>query len=129
MNGATFRFKHADGTFGPSQSISLDPSWRANIGGRQYRIRELSRGQELSIYMPADRWVAHITAADAAVTTYAMAEMTDDDGMDGSGAAAAGAGAGAAMASLPSTAGPMPLFALFGALALGAAGLIRVLRR
>ena len=119
-NRATFRFMHPDGTNGPTQSITLSPDWRANINGRNYRIRDLSRGQELSIYMPGDRWEAHVARSSAiAVANYEMADIEDSDDM--SAAAAAGAGA---MAALPATAGPMPLFALFGALSLiGAAGL------
>jgi len=55
-NRATFKFKLPDGSYGPTQSTDLDPSWRANINGRDYRVRELGIGQELNIYVPSDRW-------------------------------------------------------------------------
>jgi hypothetical protein len=45
-NTMTFRPKHTDGTLGESRSVTLDSSWRANIGGRQYRASDLSRGQK-----------------------------------------------------------------------------------
>src|SRR5210317_2276505 len=68
-NTMTFRPKHTDGTLGDSRSVTLDPSWRANIGGRQYRASDLSRGQNLNVYLPEDR--------------FALA-FEDDDGLDDS---------------------------------------------
>src|SRR5210317_1772844 len=36
-NTMTFRPLHLDGTKGDSRSVTLDPSWRAQIAGREYR--------------------------------------------------------------------------------------------
>lgn len=124
-NRATFRFMHPDGTTGPTKSITVPSDWRARIDGRNYRVRDLGRGQELTVYMPSDRWAAHV-ARDSAieVANYELADIEDEDAAGAGAAAAAGS-----MAALPSTAGPMPLFALLGALSLiGAAGL-RIARR
>ena len=116
-NGTTFRFKDPDdGKYGPTQSVDLAHTWRANIGGQEYRISELSTGQEMNIYLPADRWEAHVARSTTAVfAVYSPVPMVDDDG--GSGA------------MLPSTAGFMPLFALFGGAALFSAFMIRIFRR
>jgi hypothetical protein len=116
-NRATFRFKHRDGSYGPTHSIQLDPGFRAEIDGRNYRIRELGPGQELTVYLPPDRWEAHVAQVsdvdDSVVITPVEIEDADDSG--------------SMMAALPSTASPMPLFGLLGGLALlGAAGLRRL---
>jgi hypothetical protein len=80
----------------------LDPSWRANIEGREYRLRDLNRGQTLNVYLPQDRWVAHLAAPETeyVATTYAGAAMYEDTEEE-------------TMAALPSTASP--LFAIGGA--------------
>lgn len=113
-NNATFRFIHADGTHGPTYSAELDPSWRANIQGRDYRLRELSRGQELSVYLPSDRWAVHVAAWDVVVQTITPVAIVDAE---------------PEQLMLPETASNMPLFALFGGLALFGAAAIRVSRR
>ena len=99
-NNATFKFKHADGTFGPVQTTRLDPSWRASIGGRDYRIRDLVRGQSLNVYLPSDRWEADLGSPDVEYVAYAGAAMYADTEEE-------------TMAALPSTASP--LFAIGGA--------------
>ena len=118
-NRATFRFLDPDDdTYGPTQSIRLDPSWRAEIGGRSYRINELSRGQELNIYLPSDRWEAHVARNTSGYfAVYYPASMTDEDDGASSGA------------MLPATAGLMPLLGLLGGAALFSAFLMRVFRR
>ncbi len=113
-NKVTFRFKHADGSSGPTYSTVLSPQWRIRIDGSQYRAQDLIRGQALSIYLPSDRWEAHIAASDVVVQTFSFIVITE---------------AVPEPLMLPSTASNMPLFALFGGLALFGAGLIRVLRR
>jgi hypothetical protein len=56
----TFRPIHLDGTRGDSRSVTLASDWRANIGGRDYRASDLSRGQELNVYLPEDRFALSI---------------------------------------------------------------------
>jgi LPXTG-motif cell wall-anchored protein len=113
-NQATFRFIHADGSHGPTYSADLDPSWRVSIEGSNRRLRDLSRGQELSLYLPSNRWEAHVEASDLVVETFTFIVIRQ---------------AAPEPLMLPSTASNMPLFALFGGLALFGAGLIRVSRR
>jgi len=55
-NRMTFRPMHTDGTKGDSRSIVVDNSFRAEIGGREYRASDLMRGQELNVYIPEDRF-------------------------------------------------------------------------
>jgi LPXTG-motif cell wall-anchored protein len=114
-NRLTFKFKNRDGSFGPTHSLNPASDWRANIAGRSFRARELLRGQELSVYVPSDRWEAHVDAPEAVVETFTLIVIT--------------APAEPEPMMLPSTASNMPLFALFGGLALFGAGLIRVTRR
>jgi LPXTG-motif cell wall-anchored protein len=113
-NRLTFRFVNQDGTFGPTHSMIPDPGWRVNIDGRNHRARDLGTGQELSVYLPPDRWEAHVAASDMVVETFSLIVIT---------------AAEPEPQMLPSTASNMPLFALFGGLALFGAGLIRVTRR
>ena len=111
-NRAVFRFKHPDGSFGPTQRAELDPSWRAEIDGRSYRIRELQRGQELNLYLPSDRWEADLEPVTAVFVVYNRYPLFNDD-------------AGA----LPATASELPMFAMFGGAALVTAFLMRIYRR
>ncbi|MFT4769350.1 MAG: hypothetical protein ACI8RN_002494 [Glaciecola sp.] len=55
-NRLTFRPQHTDGSQGAQRSINVDNSWRADIDGRKYRASELFPGQELSVYIPEDRF-------------------------------------------------------------------------
>lgn len=109
-NSTTFHFIYPDGTTGSRHSITVDPSWRATIEGRQYRMSQLARGQELSVYLPSDRWEAHVDSPTSTFVAYTPAPMYAPDDM------------------LPSTAGPLPLIGLFGILALLGASLIRIFR-
>lgn len=63
-NRLTFRTMHTDGTKGDSRSIVLDNSWRAEIGGREYRVSDMMRGQELNVYLPEDRFALIVEDAD-----------------------------------------------------------------
>ena len=115
-NRATFRFIYPDGSTGSSHTVEVDSDWRANIAGRDYRMRELSRGQELNIYLPQDRWEAHVGAPTSTFVAYEPAAIYEAEDESSSG-------------MLPATAGALPLFGLFGGIALFGASLIRVFRR
>ena len=49
-------FKQPDGTYGRPISFTPEPDARVRIAGRTYRYRDLSRGQELDVWLPPDRW-------------------------------------------------------------------------
>jgi hypothetical protein len=55
-NNLTFRLLNRDGSSGGVYTQNVGNSWRATIDGRQYRARDLNRGQRLNVYMPPDRW-------------------------------------------------------------------------
>lgn len=108
-NTMTFRTLHTDGTKGDSRSITLDPGFRANIGGREYRASDLMRGQELNVYLPEDRFALAVQDHDG---------LHDDDVVEVVEAV-----------SMPTTASPLFLFALAGAAFLGLGGLFGAVRR
>jgi hypothetical protein len=105
----TFRIMNNDGSSGGNYSQTVDTSWRAKIGGRSYRPRDLSRGQMLNVYMPGDRWaVIH----------------EDDDGPDEADAIAL-----SPAPVLPETASPLPLIGLLGGLFMALGAGLGVIRR
>mgnify|MGYP001823334087 CR=1 FL=1 len=108
-NTMTFRPKHIDGTLGDSRSVTLDSSWRANIGGRQYRASDLMRGQSLNVYLPEDR--------------FALALETDD-GMDDANMMVI-----EDATEMPTTASPLFLVGLAGGAFLALGGLLSGIRR
>lgn len=55
-NRLTFRSQHTDGSMGSPRSITVPNTWRATIAGRDYRARDLLPGQELTVYIPEDRF-------------------------------------------------------------------------
>jgi hypothetical protein len=50
------RFQKPDGQFTDTYTFTPPAGARANIQGRNMRFSELSRGQELNIYLPPDRF-------------------------------------------------------------------------
>ena len=55
-NTVEAEFKMPDGTYSRPISVTPDPEARVRIAGRTYRWRDLSRGQELDVWLPPDRW-------------------------------------------------------------------------
>lgn len=55
-NRITFRPRHVNGGEGAARSIVVPGSWRASIDGREYRARDLLPGQQLSVFIPEDRF-------------------------------------------------------------------------
>jgi hypothetical protein len=108
-NTMTFRPIHTDGTRGDSRSVTLDSSWRAEIGGRQYRASDLMRGQNLNVYLPEDR--------------FALA-VEDADGPDEADFVAI-----EAATEMPTTASPLFLIGLAGGAFLALGGLLSGIRR
>ena len=109
-NTMTFRPRHIDGTLGDSRTVTLDSSWRATIGGRQYRASDLSRGQNLNVYVPEDR--------------FALA-FEDDDGLDDSDMMHDIEDA----TVMPTTASPLFLVGLVGGAFLALGGMLTGMRR
>ncbi len=98
--------------------LNPDPNKVLNIGGNKVKVKNLKPGDELTFYVPDGRVVAavmetptapieEIPISDAPVTQVAMTQTTYD---------------------MPKTASSWPLVALFGALAIGFAGVMRARR-
>ena len=109
-NRMTFRTLHTDGSKGDSRSIQLDNSWRAEIGGRQYRASDLMRGQQLNVYLPEDRFALTVEDADGPDDADAMA--IEDE-----------------VVEMPTTASPLFLIGLAGGAFVALGGLLTGLRR
>jgi hypothetical protein len=108
-NRMTFRTLHTDGTKGDSRSVQLDNSWRAEIGGRQYRASDLMRGQQLNVYLPEDRFAMAIEDADGPDTAD-MVVIEEE-------------------VAMPTTASPLFLIGLAGGAFMALGGLLSGLRR
>lgn len=96
------QFIAPDGT--TSRTIAFTPpsDARVRIAGRPYRYSELSRGQELDLYLPPDRWALAVSqeAVDfAAAQTVEPVPITEPSPQ---------------LAALPATAGSLPWLALMG---------------
>ena len=109
-NRMTFRPMHTDGTMGDSRSVQLDSSWRAEIGGRQYRASDLMRGQQLNVYIPEDRFALAIEDADG--PDEADIVMIEEE-----------------VVEMPTTASPLFLVGLAGGAFLALGGLLSGVRR
>lgn len=108
-NVLTFRVLNRDGSSGGAFTQNVGTDWRANIGDREVRARDLMRGQRLNIYLPPDRWaVIH----------------EDDDGPDIADAVPI-----APAPVLPTTASQWPLVGAIGAGLLLLGGIFSLTRR
>ena len=55
-NQVRARFKLPNGQYSQTYAFTPQSGARVNINGTRYRFNELSRGQELDVYLPPDRW-------------------------------------------------------------------------
>jgi len=111
-NRMTFRPIHTDGSMGDSRSIQLDSSWRANIGGRQYRASDLMRGQRLNVYIPEDRFALAVADDEGEALDEAVFIPIEEE-----------------VVEMPTTASPLFLVGLAGGAFLALGGLLSGLRR
>lgn len=116
-NRVTFRTLHTDGSKGPSHSVQVPTTWRADIAGRKYRASELVRGQELNVYMPQDRFAFAThdsggSADDSDVTIMVEETVMIEDAV-----------------AMPTTASPLFLIGLGGGGLLAFGGLLTAIRR
>jgi LPXTG-motif cell wall-anchored protein len=119
-NTVEAEFKQPDGSWGNPVSFTPDANARARIAGQSYRYRDLTRGQELNVYLPPDRW--EIAAQTDATAEFETAPTVTFAALEPAPAAQ--------VAALPSTGSPLPLLALVGAfLAALGAGVVAPLRR
>jgi hypothetical protein len=115
------RFELPGGGYSKTYSFNPSREARVTIRGQRLRYSELQPGQELSIYLPADRWEFNVPETETLAAAQTVERLTP--AVDTSGAVAAAP-------TLPRTAAPLPLLGLLGGLltALGV-GLSVVRRR
>jgi hypothetical protein len=114
-NTVEAEFKLPDGTYSRPISVTPAADARVKIQGRTYRYRDLSRGQELDLYVPPDRWEIAVPndpevefVAATTVTTFAIAQPAP---------------------SLPRTASPLPLLGALGGLLTALGFVVMTVRR
>ena len=114
------RFKRRDGGMTETFKFTPPASARVKLDGRQYRYRELARGQEISVYVPQDRWAVAVHESEAdlmaasSVALVALDDADDDEVM---------------AAALPDPASPMPLIGLLGMIFVGLGSGVGWMRR
>lgn len=102
------RFELPNGQYSKTFEFVPPSSARISIAGQKYRFNELSRGQELDVYLPPDRWEFEVPESEnfAAAAPQEVARITTIT---------------VAAAALPKTASSVPLVGLLSValLALG----------
>jgi hypothetical protein len=107
-NSLTVRYPH-----GTTYTYETGDDFRVEIDGRKLRVRELQRGDELTAYVTASdtrdhEIVYYEPTTSSVVTTYTPEPIAE---------------------TLPTTASPLPLIGLLGALGISLGGLGLALRR
>jgi hypothetical protein len=108
---------------GDTMTLSPPPNTRLFVNGKQTPVSELRRGDELNFYVPNDQLVAQVAENDAAQPQYVVVPIEYREVVREPAQQQA--------ASLPHTAGDLPLVALGGMMLLGLGGgltLVRLLR-
>ncbi len=114
-SGTHLRYQHADGTLGPSHK-SNNPGFQTKIEGKDVSIKDLSVRQDVNIYVPDTFWSPPpVEVAEAAAPPPPPPAAEPEPEPE--------------PVVLPTTAGPLPWLALFGALFLGLGGVMRLSRR
>lgn len=93
-------FDGADAT----TTLDVPTGQRINVGGRNIRTSDLSRGDELTFHVPSDQFVAHFYEPEEAgeESEFVAVEFTDEPASDSYGS------------SLPTTASMLPWLAVSG---------------
>jgi hypothetical protein len=123
VSGGEVRAKliRADGSLTEIHGFRPESDARVSIGGRSYRYNQLSRGQQLNVYMPPDRFEVAIADDDDHKTPYVemitvvVLYRPEPES--------------ATMAALPATAGLLPLIGLVGGLLTALGGGMVLIRR
>lgn len=97
-------------TLTPPEDLSL------YVNGKKTPVSQLERGSDLKFYVAEDRLAAQFPETEVHTARFIIVPIVVRDQAE-------------RMASLPSTASPLPLVALGGLLSLGLGGLLRLYRR
>jgi hypothetical protein len=102
---------------GGEVTLTPPPETRLYVNGKKTPVSELARGDQLNFYIAEDRLAAQFPETDeVSARLFIVPIVIRDQGSQ-------------QLASLPSTAGPLPLLALAGTLSLGLGGLLTLYRR
>lgn len=102
---AVLRFRGPDGRLNSPVSVAVPEGQTIRVGGRDRRLRDLQRGDTLSVYLPSDRFELAYADSEEQFLTVAVVFFPISP-----------APAETAAATLPSTASPMPLIGFIGGL-------------
>lgn len=64
-----FRPLRTDGTLGERRAVTVPADWRVRSDGRTLLARDLRRGQELTVFIPEDRFAIAVQDADGPQAT------------------------------------------------------------
>lgn len=99
---------------GGEVTLTPPPETSLYVNGKKTPVADLSRGDELNFYIAEDRLAAQFPEAETTSAHLVIVPIVVREQQ---------------MASLPHTAGPLPLFALMGTFSLGLGGLLSLYRR
>jgi LPXTG-motif cell wall-anchored protein len=99
---------------GGEVTLTPPPETRLYVNGKKTPVSDLARGDQLNFYIAEDRLAAQFPETEGASARFVLVPIVIREQQ---------------LASLPSTAGPLPLLALVGALSLGLGGLLSLYRR
>lgn len=111
-NNVRVRFRHPDGSLGPSTRITAPPDFRVLVNGEPTRVRDLAPNQDLKTYVQVSRPMVAFEPADSSQQLHVVPLVIVP-------ASAAGdertrlAQADEEL-SMPATAGPTPILAALG---------------
>jgi hypothetical protein len=109
-NTVEAQFKAPDGTYSKTIAFTPPSDARVKIQGRSYRYGELTRGQELDVYLPPDRWEIEVARDADPNVDFLTAQQVEPVPLTEPTTQLA--------AALPATAGALPFLALLGTLLL-----------
>ena len=101
---------------GGDVTLTPPPETSFYVDGKKTKVADLQRGSELNFYIAEDRLAAQVPETEVTTARLVVVPLVANEQPE-------------RMASLPSTAGPLPLLALGGMLTLGFGGLLSLYRR
>ena len=102
---------------GGEVTLTPPPETNLYVNGKKTPVADLARGDELNFYISEDRLAAQFPETETQTARLIIVPIVVRDQSSQQ------------LASLPSTASPLPLLALCGTLSLGMGGLLTLLRR
>ena len=116
----TVQFQHRDGSWGPNTRLQTRRDVMVELEGNPTSLEDVPRHQTLNVYLEEGRWAAAITAPEVmeppveVIVVFVASDIVEPEPV--------------AMAMLPATASPLPLFGLLGGIFALLGGLLTVIR-